>query len=76
MNEFERSAKHILAKIKKRNNECTRKRSHTTYESALKEIIRLKESNSKKLRDSTLHIYYCRYCNGYHIGHNSVVEIK
>lgn len=57
----------MASKRRVRRRQCGRKQrfeSHTQAMDAMHSVIR-----AGKTRGGWLHIYHCRFCNGYHFGH-------
>lgn len=45
---------------------CHKKIAFYSYESAMRQLEKVKE----KYSDENLNVYYCGFCQKYHIGHN------
>jgi hypothetical protein len=59
----------VASKRRIRRKQCSKKNRFDTRELAHAAMHRLLRSGSK--HGGWLHVYPCRFCNGYHFGHAS-----
>lgn len=57
-----------------RLNQCATKRSYCTYEDADDALVRSRRRDDKT--PGLLHVYRCKFCPSWHIGHKSLRESK